>query len=70
MKTLKFSTNIETEIARDELYSVFKSDHRIEFFSINLGHPQKLLTVVGEVESAEIIIKINSIGFDAIEIHK
>lgn len=68
MNTLKFTTNIESETARDEIFSVLKSDHRISYYFLNLAHPQKPLTVIGEIESSEVIIKVQSIGFSATEI--
>ncbi len=62
---MTFKTNIDSDVAADEVKSAFKADKRIWSFDFEKNSPGNLLHVAGELESAEIEAKIRSIGFEA-----
>ncbi len=62
---MTFKTNIDTEVAADEVKSAFKADRRIWSFDFEKNSPDNILLVAGELESAEVEAKIRSIGFEA-----
>lgn len=68
MKLLKFKTNINCESCVDAVSAALKSDRRIYAFHVDTKSPDKILTVEGELESAEVVIKVGSVGFEATEI--
>lgn len=68
MRCFKYKTNINCESCVDAVSAALKSDRRIYAFHVDTKDPDKILTVEGELESAEVIIKVGSVGFEAIEI--
>ncbi|MDQ3190748.1 MAG: hypothetical protein M3Q58_04070 [Bacteroidota bacterium] len=68
MNHFKFKTNINCQNCVDSVSTALESDKRIFAFNVDTNDPDKLLTVEGELESAEVIIKVGSVGFDAEEI--
>jgi copper chaperone len=68
MKTTKFKTNINCGGCVNAVSQALKSDSRILSFEVDTSHPDKILTVQGELSAADIAAKVNSAGFDAKEI--
>lgn len=68
MNHLKFKTNINCQSCVDSVSSALKSDKRIFAFNIDTNNPDKILTVEGELDSEEVIIKEGSVGFNPVEI--
>jgi copper chaperone len=68
MKTMKFKTNINCGSCVDSVSSALKSDHRILAFNVDTNHPDKILTVHGELSASEVAAKVSATGFDAEEI--
>ena len=60
-----FKTNINTDVAIDEVRSAFKADKRIWSFDLEKKPGESILTIEGEMESAEAAAKIRSLGFEA-----
>ncbi len=65
---MTFKTNISTDVAIDEIRSAFKAEKRIWSFNMEKANNENVLHVSGEIESSEIIAKINSLGFVATEV--
>ena len=68
MKTMKFKTNLDCQVCIDAVSSVFKSDQRIFSWKVDTEHPDKILTVTGEIGAGEVASKVKSIGYMAKEI--
>ncbi len=62
---MTFKTNIDTDVAADEVKSAFKADRRIWSFDREKNSPDNILHIAGEIESAEVEAKIRSIGYEA-----
>ena len=65
MNNMSFKTNINTEVAADEVRSAFKSDRRIWSFDLEKGSAGHILHISAEVSAAEIEAKIRALGFEA-----
>lgn len=68
MNKMKFKTNINCASCVGAVSEALKSDNRIFAFNVDTAHPDKILTVQGELDAPEVVIKVQSVGFEAEEI--
>lgn len=57
MNKMTFKTNIDTDVAADEVKSAFKADRRIWSFDREKNSSDNILHIAGEIESAEVEAK-------------
>ena len=67
MKTMKFKTNINCESCVKAVTPALKSNKKIYSWNVDTQNPNKILTVQGDIDAAEVASIITSIGYKAEE---
>lgn len=65
MKTLKFKTNINCGGCVKAVTPALDADKRIRSWKVDTNDPDRILTVEGDIDAAEVAAKISSVGFKA-----
>lgn len=68
MNTIKFKTNINCGACVNKVTPVLNSDTNISQWNVDTQHPDKILTVEGNITADKVVESLKNIGYKAEEI--